>query len=160
MAKPRRQTFEGQAVPRALYRAEAQEDEDAPEPVADDPTTQLAAAMIGVGASYYIMPHNVYLGGAIGVMGGEADNVDDDGIQDEPLRVQAWLIQLEGGKEWWVSENWGLGVGGRLAFGRGQVHEIAPEDEAAREPIDAAGGLYSSDLGHFTIAVVGSATFL
>jgi hypothetical protein len=69
---------------------------------------------LGVGATYYFMPVNVYVTGAI-----TASNlsITDDG--DELADTDSGpALHLGVGKEWWVSRNWGIGVGGELVLGR------------------------------------------
>jgi len=63
--------------------------------------------LIGIGATYYFMPANVFLSGTLGTgyftfhQVGEDDQFSNNGL----------AFQAEVGKEWWVSPNWGLGIG-------------------------------------------------
>lgn len=67
---------------------------------------------LGVGVTYYFMPVNIYLSGAIGL--GQVVFVSDSGERagsDAGLALHALV-----GKEWWVGVDWGIGVAGELAF--------------------------------------------
>jgi hypothetical protein len=78
----------------------------------DDVTLNFSA--IGAGASYYLMPSNFYVSGAVSFsqlsisIDGERVGETDPGLG----------LHLGLGKEWWVSDNWGLGVGAEVMFGR------------------------------------------
>ncbi|QSQ20341.1 outer membrane beta-barrel protein [Pyxidicoccus parkwayensis] len=69
---------------------------------------------LGVGVTYYIMPANVYLSGAVSFA---QLSVKDDGETVAETDLGGGL-HLGIGKEWWVSDNWGLGIGAELALGR------------------------------------------
>ena len=73
----------------------------------------------GLGGTYYFMPVNVYLSGAIGIakVGFSGPDADSDGT-DFGLALDAMV-----GKEWWVAPDWGLGLAGQLIF-------ISAEDES------------------------------
>lgn len=67
----------------------------------------------GAGVAYYLMPSNVYFSGAL-----VATHIS---LRDEDDRKFAETktgggFDLAIGKEWWVSDNWGLGVAGRFMF--------------------------------------------
>jgi hypothetical protein len=67
---------------------------------------------MGVGATYYLMPANVYasLGAGVGVLAFE----DDSGASKDTsagLTVSGTI-----GKEWWVGSDWGLGIAGQLLY--------------------------------------------
>lgn len=80
-------------------------------------------AGVGVGLTYYLMPANVYLSGALTAT---QLSVNDDGetIAETDLGTG---LHLGVGKEWWVSKNWGLGLGFELALGR-----VPEKDESAK----------------------------
>ena len=65
----------------------------------------------GVGLTYYFMPVNIYLSGALAAMIFEMDDNDGNKVftSDAGLGFQGMV-----GKEWWVSPEWGLGVAGEL----------------------------------------------
>lgn len=60
----------------------------------------------GVGLTYYLMPANFYVSGTLGFGCFSFDNSEDKMQTDKGLS-----FQLKFGKEWWVSDNWGLGLG-------------------------------------------------
>ena len=65
----------------------------------------------GVGLTYYMMPYNFWVGGAVG---GSAAWIDyGAGRLTTSL---GWGFVLNVGKEVWVSENWGLGFSGMFLF--------------------------------------------
>jgi hypothetical protein len=69
---------------------------------------------LGVGINYYLMPANFYFSGAIS---GTSLILKDSGSQVGTATTGIGL-HLGLGKEWWVSANWGLGIGGELALTR------------------------------------------
>ncbi|MFP2925599.1 outer membrane beta-barrel protein [Pyxidicoccus sp. 3LG] len=79
----------------------------------DDDVSQNFGAL-GLGITYYIMPANVYLSGALSFT---QLSVSEDGETIAETDVGGGL-HLGIGKEWWVSDNWGLGLGAELALGR------------------------------------------
>lgn len=68
---------------------------------------------LGVGATWYLMPGNLYLTGALSM----ADIAIALDSQQGGSNVGVGL-HLGLGKEWWVSDNWALGVGAELALSR------------------------------------------
>ncbi|MFP2909277.1 outer membrane beta-barrel protein [Pyxidicoccus sp. 3LFB2] len=79
----------------------------------DDDVSQNVGAL-GLGLTYYIMPANVYVSGALSFA---QLSISDNGetIAETDL---GGTLHLGLGKEWWVSDNWGLGFGAELALGR------------------------------------------
>lgn len=71
----------------------------------------VAAAGLGVGLTYYFMPTNLYLSGSVGV--GQLSLDDHSVTEGTDTGV---LLDLTVGKEWWVGDNWGLGVAGGLTY--------------------------------------------
>lgn len=69
---------------------------------------------LGVGATYYFMPVNVYVTGAL-TASALAIQEDGETLTDTDLGP---ALHLGVGKEWWVSRNWGIGVGAEVVFGR------------------------------------------
>jgi hypothetical protein len=67
--------------------------------------------LFGVGAAYYLEPANVFLAATIGV-----SKLDFQDNQKVVLYESQWGLggELVAGKEWWVSDEWGIGVSGQL----------------------------------------------
>ncbi len=78
----------------------------------DDASQNIGA--LGAGVAYYIMPANVYLSGALSFA---QLSVDEDGDTVAETDIGG-ALHLGIGKEWWVSDNWGLGIGAEVAFAR------------------------------------------
>lgn len=65
--------------------------------------------MYAVGLTYYVMPSNILVSGSIGL---GRYTIMDTGENSGSITTQGgFAMQLKLGKEWWVSKNWGLGVG-------------------------------------------------
>jgi hypothetical protein len=80
----------------------------------DNLTQEFGTVVVGIGLTHYWMPLNLYLTGSIGLASSFLTLRDDsqmfeeeDFSRDLTSGVGA-MIML--GKEWWVSDNWGLGV--------------------------------------------------
>jgi hypothetical protein len=69
--------------------------------------TSLAFALFGPGLSYYFMPINLYVGGAIGL---GAASIHTSGSSSDWNSRTGVGLELDAGKEWWVGDDWGLGV--------------------------------------------------
>ena len=74
--------------------------------------TSLSFPFFGIGLTYYFMPVNLYLTGAVGFSYAQ---VEVDGV-DRGSSDVGFGLNVDLGKEWWVSDNWGLGIAGRLWF--------------------------------------------
>ena len=72
---------------------------------------------VGVGLTYYIMPANIFLGGSFNIAKIKADIGIVEGVYIRYESDSVCGLYLNIGKEWWVSDNWGLGVGGFGYFG-------------------------------------------
>ena len=69
----------------------------------------ISDAIYGVGLTYYVMPSNYFVSGSIGIV---TFTLVDSGQDNSSISTQGGLaMQFKLGKEWWVSKNWGLGVG-------------------------------------------------
>lgn len=84
------------------------------------PTSNISASMsnIGLGAAYYLVPANVYFAGTL--MASKlriSDNTTSAGNDTLGETDYGLGVEVLAGKEWWVSENWGLGVAGQFLFG-------------------------------------------
>lgn len=73
-------------------------------PVAAD----IAANLIGVGVTYY-MAANMYMTATIGMSKFSLD-YDDSNRKSEGATDSGFGFQLGIGREWWVSDEWGVGV--------------------------------------------------
>ena len=71
------------------------------EEAGDDDFTVLGA---GAGLSYYIMPQNFYLSCSLLFINGDREK---DGRR---VNTSGFGSRVSLGKEWWVSENWGIGI--------------------------------------------------
>jgi len=67
---------------------------------------------IGVSATYYIMPSNMYVSAGAGMA---MNTVELDGKAVGETGT-GWGVNAMLGKEWWVSDNWGLGVAGQVIY--------------------------------------------
>ena len=67
---------------------------------------------IGPQYTYYFMPSNVYLSTTLALTRLHSSSGRNSGDSD-------WGVgtRIAVGKEWWVSDHWGLGVAGQLSFG-------------------------------------------
>jgi hypothetical protein len=75
---------------------------------------------IGLGLSYYVMPNNVYVSASVGPA---ATVLTDDRYErrERSLRLDREVLGGVGaglfvGKEWWVHDNWGLGLAAGLLY--------------------------------------------
>ena len=69
-------------------------------------------SILGIGVTYYFMPINLYLTGALGMSTAQADG---------RLEISGDLgsgpgAEFDVGKEWWVGDEWGLGVALRASL--------------------------------------------
>jgi hypothetical protein len=67
------------------------------------------------GLTYYFMPANIYVSGAIGVGNWKgAVRVQDTEIS---MKTDTGLVMdISTGKEWWIGEGWGVGIGGGFGY--------------------------------------------
>jgi hypothetical protein len=68
---------------------------------------------LGAGASYYLEPANVYVSGSL-----LANQLEVSDGKGKTIGKTKWGLGVEGlvGKEWWMSDNWGLGVAGQVLW--------------------------------------------
>jgi len=84
---------------------------------------QLDSLGFGVGATYYFMPLNLYANLGIGV----AEMVLDAGnTRSETNTGGGFHVGV--GKEWWVSDNWGLGLAGQFFYMAVPVEDVTFHD--------------------------------
>jgi hypothetical protein len=69
--------------------------------------SSVAVSGIGPGVAYYFEPINLYLSGTLAAMHVEIDDVNRHPLYQSKTGVGG---QVMVGKEWWISQNWGLGA--------------------------------------------------
>lgn len=82
---------------------------------------------LGIGVTYYIMPVDIFLSGAVGI--GALAFEDESGQSkdtDPGIAVDAMV-----GKEWWVGADWGIGLAAQLLY----MHVQDYTDEAGMDAI-------------------------
>lgn len=73
-------------------------------------------SLLGIGVTYYL-PENFFVSGSIGFANfNMQDNTDNDNKIDGATE-NGLGFQVAAGKEWWVSDNWGLGVSVAFTYG-------------------------------------------
>lgn len=65
----------------------------------------------GAGIDYYFMPINIYLGGTLSVAG--ISRADEDNVNRSKAGIG---LDLDAGKEWWISRRWGIGIALRATY--------------------------------------------
>lgn len=81
-------------------------------------TSDLSESMslLGIGVTYYL-PANFFVTASVGTAQfTNSDNTDNDNKVDGASET-GFGFQVGAGKEWWVSENWGLGVSAAFTYG-------------------------------------------
>lgn len=77
-------------------------------------STRFTALNLGVGVTYWVMPHNVYLAGALGLSSSAVQasslHVADEEIPDIEASGVGLGLHLSAGKQWWISQRTGLGL--------------------------------------------------
>ena len=71
----------------------------------------LTMGAIGVGATYYFMPANVFASYSVGMGSLKGDGEDLEGKTKSGIAFDVTV-----GKEWWVGDAWGLGLNGGVAY--------------------------------------------
>jgi hypothetical protein len=79
------------------------------EDAGDAEDAQSGAVGIGAGVTYYVMPQNLYVSGAITASFIQIDQGGSSGRTEFGPGVRLMV-----GKEWWVSSDWGLGLAATL----------------------------------------------
>jgi hypothetical protein len=72
----------------------------------------LSLSAVGIGVTYFFMPVNLYLSGTVGF--GEL-TLDVDRLPGADTDT-GFVFEGTLGKEWWVSDNWGIGLSGAIGF--------------------------------------------
>lgn len=84
---------------------------------------------LGGGLTWYWMPYNIYVSGSVLVVYGELNHErGDDDFHTELTLDRAAMARVMVGKEWWVSDNWGLGVALSVYGGAGLADDQTEED--------------------------------
>jgi hypothetical protein len=76
-------------------------------------TSNASLTMFGVGPelTYYFMPNNIYLSGTVALTRMTFNSNGNDASTDWGFGSRVTL-----GKEWWVSNHWGLGLSGHISY--------------------------------------------
>ena len=74
----------------------------------------------GVGATWYVLPENLYTGLVLSLVHASlSEHMDDRGDMDTEYRTDLGFgCALTLGKEWWIGEEWGLGAAAALQMSR------------------------------------------
>ena len=83
----------------------------------------LTMGALGVGGTYYFMPSNFYMSYSLG-MGSLNGDGEIDGKTKPGVALDATL-----GKEWWVGDQWGLGLAGGVTYFSSKDDTIIGIDE-------------------------------
>lgn len=78
------------------------------------PIGHIAMQGIGPGIAYYFGPINLYLSGTLALS--RFWTYDGNGSRLDTSKI-GLSFELQVGKEWWVSRDWGLGIAARLGLG-------------------------------------------
>jgi hypothetical protein len=93
----------------------------------------IAISDLGIGLTYYFMPINIYLSGSLTL---SRNSIDLEGVEKETGGGLGVYFSI--GKEWWVSENWGIGVA---------LFVYASSTEVENKDLDATFDVYNRVLG-------------
>lgn len=85
--------------------------------------------ILGIGVTYYF-PMNVFFSGTIGMAQFTLQNSDSENDRAEGSTDTGLGFQLAVGKEWWVSDNWGLGVSAAFTYGSAEDKNDAGDASA------------------------------
>ena len=87
---------------------------------------------VGFGLTYFVMPLNLSISASVLAVQAGFINPRDDEAEEMPEEVigtrGAGMAKLTVTKEWWVSSNWALGVGGTVYGGGGRVETDKGEE--------------------------------
>jgi hypothetical protein len=96
--------------------------------VRDVEVSLLTQSMIGAGVSYFIMPLNLYLGAAAGIGLLTTSYKRPGRLEVKYDSDVGFALDAEIGKEWWVADDWGLGVAARVSFADIPTGDNEPKD--------------------------------
>ena len=85
-------------------------------------------SFLGIGLTYYL-PINVFFSGSIGLASFNLQDNGNDG-DIEGSTEEGLGFQVAVGKEWWVSDNWGLGVSAAFTYGSAEDKHDAGDASA------------------------------
>lgn len=80
----------------------------------------MSTSLFGIGLTQYYMPANAYLSFTLG---SAKTTIEDGGTWESDT---GFGVKLMIGKEWWVSDNWGLGLAGQVLYancGGGNIND-------------------------------------
>ncbi len=92
--------------------------------------------LFGAGLHYYVMPLNLYFGGAVGfsvIETVQSRRNRDDRSDTSDVGVG---IDLDVGKEWWIDDNWGIGAALRLS-----LSAVPADGDVSRDAVFGSGFL-------------------
>jgi hypothetical protein len=97
------------------------------EEVADTDGLAVNQGLLGAGLNYYIMPLNLYFGGVVGFA--VVETVQSRRNRDDRTDTSdvGFGVDLDVGKEWWIDDNWGVGVALRLSLSGVPAEDIAQD---------------------------------
>ena len=78
-----------------------------------DYDAEIQDSAVGVGLTYYFMPYNAFVSASVAAA---FMTVKIDGQEFET--GTGWGVEALVGKEWWVSDNWGIGAAAHVFFSR------------------------------------------
>lgn len=81
--------------------------------------TSSTTSLAGIGMTYYF-PSNFYLTGAVGIAKSKNESGGNEYSTDT-----GYGVNIMAGKEWWVTDNWGLGIAGQFLYTNCPDKEIA-----------------------------------
>jgi hypothetical protein len=86
------------------------------------------AAGIGAGLTFWIMPHNIYISGAVGFA---LAQIETNGVVTSETQIGVGFNAMIG-KEWWISRSLGLGIAAQSMY-------MTLPDGSGRRDVFAAG---------------------
>jgi hypothetical protein len=96
--------------------------------VADADASVVSQSMIGGGVSYFLMPLNMYLGAAVGLAVVSGQYKRPNRATREFNSKVGFGLDAEIGKEWWIADDWGLGLAARFSFADAAAGDALPDD--------------------------------
>jgi hypothetical protein len=93
----------------------------------DNSENAVDAVLLGPAVTYYFMPVNLYLTGAIGI-GAVGVRISQE--DDNSHFGTGFSLNFDVGKEWWVGDQWGLGVAGRFWYTHASAENFEDDDGA------------------------------